>query len=416
MSGLILLIAVLILLSGFFSISETSLMAVNPYKIRHLAQQDHASAKRVLYLLENTDKVLSVILIGNTVANIFASALVTLLGSYFYQEMGALIATFILTLIILVFAEIAPKTIAARYPQTIALRIALPIIISLKVLYPIIKVFQVLVQWILSPFTKNGGDAADKNSLSVEELKTLVQQPNLPLSKKHIRMLTSILELDRICVEDIMIPLYRMKGIDLSLPFEKIEQAIVSYGYSRLPVYETDIKKIRGMLYIKDIAQLLIEKSLSKTRLLEKLHPPYFIPENISLYQQLFNFQKHKKRIGIVVDEYGEVRGLLTLEDLLEEIVGDFTTDLADALDNDITLLDKNVYLIKGSTPLRKINRSLGFDLPIQHAKTLSGLITENLQTLPVKNLCLQIGDYYIEIMDTHQHRVKQAKVRTSNE
>jgi Mg2+/Co2+ transporter CorB len=403
---LIILLFILVLLSAFFSMAETSMMAVNHYKLLHLEKdQKHKGASRVLKLLRNTDKLLSVILIGNTIANIFASAIATLVGARLYGDQGILIATIGLTLMVLIFAEIGPKTVAARYTQPIAIATSVPIHLFSHLFYPITLLTNTLVKAFFYPFQKKS--SVDKETLSTEELKSIVNFSNQGIGVHHSEMLIGVLDLQSTTVEDIMIPTAKVMGLNIEEPWDVLEQKLMTYQYTRLPIYEGHLENIRGVVHIRDVASLLIHHQLTKDILLHIAQEPHFVPETTSLQKQLINFKKSKTRMAFIVNEYGEIQGLLTLEDLLEEIVGDFTTDTAGNLQKDIIQEKDNVYKISGSMSVRDINRELKWSLPTQDSKTLNGLITEHLQSLPREEVCLKIEEYAFEILSVEKNKAK---------
>lgn len=403
-------LVVLLLLSGFFSGSETGMMSLNRYKLRHLAKTGHRGARQSKRLLERTDQLIGVILIGNNFVNILASAIATVLAMRLWGDAGIAIATAGLTLVILIFSEVTPKTLAALYPEKIAFPASYVLGPLLKILYPLV--------WLLSLITKNvlrllgvSPNEQGEDHLSREELRTLVNESGALIPKKHQDMLISILDLEKVTVNDIMVPRNEVVGIDLEHDLEDILRQIRSSQHTRLPVYKGDINNVVGILHLRNTGKLLQSESVNKAALMQLCREPYFIPESTPLNTQLINFQKARRRIGIVVDEYGDVLGIATLEDILEEIVGEFTTDFAATSSQDILPQEDGTYIIDGSTPIRTINRVLGWHLPTDGPKTLNGLITETLESIPESNVCLKARSLRIEVLQIKNNVIRAAKV-----
>lgn len=408
-SYLIGLLVFLIACSAFFSSSETGILSLNRYRLRHLSKQGHRGAKRVNALLSRPDRLLGTILIGNTFANILASSLATLLALQLWGDGGVAVATILLTLILLIFGEIAPKTLAALRPEAVAYPVSLPLTILLKVIYPLVWLLNGISNGLLRLF---GVDPTSKHNdgLTTEELRSVVRESEhaLPLNRQN--MLLGILDLENITVNDIMIPRNEVTGIDLDDPLEDIISQLRTTTHTRLPVFRSDINQIEGVVHMRRVASLLTHDQLTKESLLAACHEPYFIPESTPLSIQLINFQKQKRRIGIVVDEYGEALGIATLEDILEEIVGDFShQDLQDS--QDIHPQADGTQVIAGTANIRDINKALSWQLPSDGPKTLNGLITEALENLPDSSVCLKIGPYRLEILQLAENRVKSVRV-----
>ncbi len=402
------LLVFLIICSAFFSSSETSLLSLNRYRLRHRAKEGHRGAKRVSGLLSRPDRLLGTILIGNNFVNILASAIATVLAIQLWGDAGIAIATVGLTLLLLIFGEITPKTFAAMRPETIAYPFSLPLVFLQKLLYPLV----ILLGWISNGILRLCGiDPASKrnDSLSTEELRSVVRESEHALPNRQ-NMLLGILDLDNITVNDIMIPRNEVTGIDLDDSLEEIITQLRTTSHTRLPVFRNDINQIEGVVHMRHIARLLTHNELTKESLLGACHEPYFIPESTPLSTQLINFQKQKRRIGIVVDEYGEALGIVTLEDILEEIVGDFKhQELQDS--PDIHTQDDGTQIIDGSAYIREVNKALGWHLPCDGPKTLNGLITEALENLPESSVCLKVGPYRLEVLELADNRVKSVRV-----
>ncbi|SUD83596.1 Mg2+ and Co2+ transporter CorB [Stutzerimonas stutzeri] len=384
------------------------MLSLNRYRLRHQAKEGHRGAKRAIDLLSRPDRLLGTILVGNNFVNILASSIATVLAMQLWGEAGIAIATIGLTILLLIFGEITPKTLAALRPEAIAYPVSLPLSLLQKVLYPLVA----MLGWISNGMLRLiGVDPSKKgtDSLSTEELRSVVRESGSDLPMNRQSMLLGILDLERVTVDDIMIPRNEVAGIDLEDDLEVIVGQLRTTPHTRLPVFHKDINQIEGIVHMRQIARLLSHDQLTKESLLQACNEPYFVPENTPLSTQLLNFQKQKRRIGIVVDEYGDVLGIVTLEDILEEIVGEFSNQ--DALRSpDIHPQDDGTLVIDGAAYLREINRALGWQLPCDGPKTLNGLITEALEQIPDSGICLQIGLYRLEILQAADNRVKSVR------
>lgn len=401
-------IAILIIVSAYFSGSETAMMALNRYRLKHLANEGHGGALRATALLERPDRLLGVILIGNNLANFTAASLATLVAIKILGEDGVAWAPVICTIVFLVFAEVAPKTIAAVYPEKVALPSSYLLQALLWVGYPFVWLVNGLANGLLYAFGVRHDDASEDH-LSVEELRTVVYEGS-QIAGHHQDMMLGVLDLGKVTVDDIMIPRHEIVGIDIEDEMDEIVAQIRSVQHTRLPVFKEDIDRVMGILHVRNAARFLIDGELTKAALLQETTDPYFVPENTPLQTQLINFQTEKERIALVVDEYGDIQGIVTIEDILEEIVGEFTTDLA-ATSIDIHPQDDETYLIDGGTHIRLINRSLGWELPADGPKTLNGLITEYLETIPEANICFTIAGYRFEIVQIQDNMIRTAKL-----
>jgi len=405
------LLVFLLLCSAFFSSSETGMLSLNRYRLRHQAKEGHRGAQRASELLAHPDRLLGTILVGNNFVNILASSIATVLAMQLWGEAGIAIATIGLTIILLIFGEITPKTLAALRPEMVAYPVSLPLKLLQKVLYPLVA----MLGWVSNGLLKLlGVDLSNKgnDSLSTEELRSVVRESGTDLPLNRQSMLLGILDLERVTVDDIMIPRNEVTGIDLDDDLESIIGQLRITPHTRLPVFRNDINQIEGIVHMRQIARLLSHDQLTKESLLEACNEPYFVPENTPLSTQLLNFQKQKRRIGIVVDEYGDVRGIVTLEDILEEIVGEFSNQ--DVLRSpDIHPQDDGTLVIDGAAYIREVNRALGWKLPCDGPKTLNGLITEALEHMPDSGICLQIGNYRLEILQAADNRVKSVRAWT---
>jgi Mg2+/Co2+ transporter CorB len=401
-------IAFLIIVSAYFSGSETAMMALNRYRLKHLAKEGHGGAKRAGKMLERPDRLLGVILIGNNLANFTAASLATVLAIELLGDAGVAWAPIICTIAFLVFAEVAPKTIAAVYPEKIALPSSYVLQILLWVCYPFVWLVNSIANAMLRLFGVKH-DEASEDHLSVDELRTVVHEGS-QIAGHHQDMMLGVLDLGKVTVDDIMVPRTEIIGIDIEDDIEDIVTQIRSVQHTRLPVFKEDIDRIIGILHVRNAARFLIDGDLTKAALLQETVEPYFVPENTPLQTQLINFQAAKERIAMVVDEYGDIQGIVTIEDILEEIVGEFTTDLA-ATSIDIHPQDDGTYLIDGGAHIRLINRSLDWELPTDGPKTLNGLITEYLETIPEANICFTIAGYRFETVSIHDNMIRTAKL-----
>ena len=403
------ILGLLIVLSGFFSSSETALISLNRYRLRHLAKAGHRSARLAARLLERPDRLIGVILLGNNFVNIVASSLATLIALRLGGEAAIAVATGLLTLVILIFAEVAPKTMAALYPERVAFPFSWPLAVLLKLLYPLVWVINLVANALLRAVRVNP-EGGDGDSLSREELRTVVNEAGAMIPRRHQKMLTNILDLEKATVEDIMVPRNEIAGIDLQDSWEEIITQISNAQHSRLPVFDSSIDDVRGMLHLRKVITDLIRGRLDREKLLERMTPNYFVPEGTRLHTQLVNFQHNQRRIGIVVDEYGDVMGLVTLEDILEEIVGEFTTDPA-SLSRHLRRQENGSYLAQGNVSVRELNRVLDWQLPTDGPKTLNGLILEHLQAIPQPGTSMKIHEFPVTIVQTQENRVKTAEI-----
>jgi len=409
-TGLLLLIlALLIVCSAFFSSSETGMMSLNRYRLKHLSKKGNQSARRAERMLGRPDRLLGTILVGNNIVNILAASLATIVAVRIWGDAGIAVATVALTVVILIFGEITPKTLAALRPEAIAFRVSGPLAVLQRLLYPIVWLCNTLSNGLLRllGITLENAQAAQ---LSADELRTVVNEASLGITPRRQNMLLSILDMERMTVNDIMVPRNEAYGIDLDDDMPTILEQLRTSHHTRLPVYRGDINNVTGIVHMRAIARLLSHNALTKDKLVESCKDPYFIPENTPLHTQLLNFQKHKRRIGFVVDEYGDVIGLVTLEDILEEIVGEFTTDLLPA-NHDIHPQEDGTFVIDGSVYLRDINRQLQWHLPEDGPKTLNGLITERLEHIPDSSIGLSIDGYRMEILQTKDNMVRSVRI-----
>ena len=400
----------LLLLSAFFSGSETALMMLNRYRLRHLAEQGHGGAQRAQRLLERPDRLIGVILLGNNFVNILASSLSTVVALHLWGEGSIAPAAGVLTLLVLIFSEVTPKTLAALHPERLAYPAAYVYGPLLFLLYPLVWVVNGIANSLLRALgvtTEHGG----AHALGTEELRTVVQEAGAMIPERSQGMLLGILDLEHVSVEDIMIPRNEVDGIDLQDPLDDIMALIRNTPYSVMPLYDGSIDNVLGIFHARNAMHALLDGDLTKERLKAISREPYFIPEGTALYQQLLNFQRTKHRVGLVVDEYGDFLGLVTLSDLLEEIVGEFTTDPADTEAFVYPQQDGSILIDCGAA-VRNLNRRLNWHLPTQGAKTLNGLILEYMETIPEPGTSLKLHGYPLEIIQTSDSAVKTVRYR----
>jgi Mg2+/Co2+ transporter CorB len=409
LTGLFFALFVLILLSAFFSGSETALLTMNRYKLRHLADQGHRGARIARKLLERPDRLIGLILLGNNFANIMASSLATIIALRLGGEAAIGIAAGLLTLVILIFAEVAPKTYAALHPERLAFPAAYIYAPLLKALYPIVWTVNLFTNGLLRlmGIVPEGGQGT---ALSREELRTVVSESGAMVPERSRDMLLAILDLERATVEDIMIPRHEVEGIDLQDSDDEIVQAIRNASYTRLPLFDGGVDNVIGVFHARNALHALLEKGLDKERLRKIAREPYFVQEGTPLYQQLLNFQRLKRRVALIVDEYGDFLGLITLTDLLEEIVGEFTTDPSDSIE-EIHRAEDGSLIVDCGIGLRDLNRALRWELPTDGPKTLNGLILDYLETIPEPGTSLKLHGHPLEIVQTVDAGVKTVKV-----
>lgn len=410
------LLAILIVISGYFSSSETGMMSLNRYRLKHLSNQGHKGAKRVEKLLSRPDRLIGLILIGNNLVNILASAIATILGMRLYGDLGVAISTGVLTLVILVFAEVTPKTLAAMYPERVSYSSSIVLNVLMKLLSPLV----ILVNLITNGFLKIldlGSGHDDKDKLSSEELRTVVHEAGGLIPRRHQDMLISILDLEHVTVNDIMVPRSEITGIDINDDWKSISRQLTHSPHGRIVLYRDQIDEVVGMLRLRESYRLMLEKNeFTKETLLRAADEIYFIPEATPLNSQLLKFQRNKERIGLVVDEYGDIQGLITLEDILEEIVGEFTTSMAPSLAEEITPQPDGSFMIEGSANIRDINKGLKWDLPTDGPRTLNGLILEHLEEIPETEISLEIEQHNMEIVAVEENKINLVKVFPSTE
>ncbi len=414
--ALVLALAVLILCSAFFAMAETALMAANKYKLRHLAKRGNRGAITTLWLLERTDKLLSLVLIANTLINAMATALVTAIAILFFghDDTVLTIATAVVAFLLIVFAEISPKIIGATYPETISLassRLLRPLMTSAK---PIIWFVNLFVKVVLKVLRIRSGQDPHQHRVSPEELRSIVLEGGNFIPQKHKSILLNLFDLETISVEDIMTPRAQIEALNLAVPVDEIKHQLTTCYHNKLPVYEGEINQIVGILHVRKAVALLNQADeLTVEHFRELLNTAYFIPQETGVFTQLQYFQENKERLGIIVDEYGEVQGLVTLDDIIEEMIGEFTTSVPGAARSETFGWDASgEVLLEGSTPLRDINKRLGLGFPLDGPKTLNGLLLELLQEIPDSPISLKVGNCVIEVIQVQNQAIKVVKLK----
>lgn len=410
LSTLYLVLLVLLILSGFFSSSETGLMAINKYRLRHLANQGHRGAKLAQSLLRKPDRLIGLILLGNNLVNIMAASIATIIGLRLFGASGVWIASLLLTVVILIFSEVAPKTVAAVHPERIAFPASYVLFVLLKLLNPLVWMINGLANLVLRPFRVRTNVELMEH-LNREELRTLLKEGGRQIPDDHQRMLVNILDLEQAVVEDVMIPRQDIVGIDLEDDWEEILLLLTQSVYTRLPVFRGNIDQVEGLLHIRTIIAKLAHGELKYEDLLRSFRRPYFIPEGTALTQQLLEFQRRERRMALVVDEYGDIQGLVTLDDILEEIVGEYTSE-SRARSREIRLLEDGNYLVDGGTALRTLNRNMDWGLPEHVASTLNGLLLEELGEIPTGKASLRVGPHIMTILEIKENVVGKVLVK----
>lgn len=406
------ILLVLLICSAFFSGSETSMMAINRYRLNTLMRKGNRSAKLVNHLLAKVDKLLGSILLGNTLVNVAAAAVtnIIVLRVYGQDDLAILLGTLALTFALLVFSEITPKVLAASYPEKLALPASYLLSPLITLFHPVVWIAGMLVKSLLRLFGIKLQTDQSRSRATLEELRSMVLEADYYLPHKHQKMLLNLVDLERITVNDVMIPRNQIESLNFSADAEDLKRQIITSHHTLMPVYENSPSNIIGILHIKRVLSLLQENVLDPAQLLEILHTPYYIPSETPLLKQLQQFQERQSRLGLVVDEYGELLGLVTLENILEEIVGDFTTQSPAQGGKYLKQADGS-YLLEGGSSLRDLNRKLSMHFPLDGAKTLNGLILEHLEDIPEAGTSMKIGDYPIEIIQTQDRAIKVARI-----
>ncbi|GAB5450494.1 MAG: HlyC/CorC family transporter [Halioglobus sp.] len=407
------ILAALIVLSGFFSSSETGMMSLNRYRLKHLQKNQHRGALRAARLLERPDRLIGLILIGNNLVNILAASIATVIAIRLWGDAGVVIASILLTLVLLVFAEITPKTIAALHPEKIAFPASLILKPLMWALYPVVVLVNTVTNGLLHLLGFDPVNGKDEH-VSSDELRTIVTEAGRLIPARHRGMLLNILDLEEVTVDDIMVPRNDVSGIDLNNADADILECIQSSTHTRLPVWRDDINNIVGILHMRSASRVLAADGLDREALEREMEKPYFVPESTPLHTQLMNFQQRKNPFAVVVDEYGEVMGLAALEDILEEIVGEFTSNVTESEENIYAQRDGS-YIIAGTATVRDINKHLHWELPTDGPKTLSGLILEYLESFPDASAGLTIDRYRLEILELEGNVVKAVRAKLAS-
>ena len=402
-------LVLLLVLSGFFSGSETGMMAANKIKLRNLSKKSKTSAKRALDLLKRPDQLLSAILVGNNFANILASAIVTIIMIDYFGG-NVLLGSVILTIVILIFSEITPKTMATIKPESFATRSSFILNILIYIFKPIIFFTNFLSKLILKLFKLDAKDASLNENLNTEELKTLLEESGELIPKQYRKMLSSVLGMEELVVEDIMIPTSEIIGIDINEDYKNATKIITSTEYTRLPVYQDSIDNMIGVLHLKDSHSFLENFYKNNQNYKKILQKTYFVSQSTLLMKQLREFLSNNQSLGLVVDEYGEIEGLISVEDIFKEITGTFGGD-KEELEKEFIKLKDGSILTDGNSKIRELNNYLNWRIPEDNAKTINGLITEYLDQIPQANLCIQIGDYRFEVLELDENLISKIKI-----
>lgn len=408
---LIIILIILIIMSAYFSASETGMMTLNRYRLKHLAKQGNRSAKRVEKLLRHPDKLISLILIGNNLINIVASSLATIVGMRLYGNAGVAIATGILTFVILVFAEVMPKTIAALYPEKIAFPSSYILKPLQKIMLPVVWAFNkitllfMFLCGIKPPVIRS-------DAVSKDELRTIVHESKAKLSRRNQDMLLSILDLEKVTVGDIMLPRNEIVGIDVNDDWKSIIRQLTHSPHGRIVLYRDSLDDAIGILRVREAYRLMMEKrEFTKQNLIKAADSIYFIPNSTPLSTQLINFQHNKEKIGIIVDEYGEIQGLITVEDILEEIVGDFTTSMSPSLSEEVLPQSDGSVLVDGTANIRDLNKAFDWHLPVDGPRTVNGMVLEAIGDIPELQEKIVISHYLVEVLLISDNIIKQVKI-----
>ena len=406
------LLAGLLLLSACFSATETAMMAINRYRLRHAAETGHRGAMLTQALLNQTDKLLGVILLGNNLVNIAAATLATIISIRLFGEsdVALSLATLLLTFLILVFSEVTPKVLGASYPERVAYPAAYVLMPMLKLAYPVVWFVNLFVQGILRLLRIRPPEPGLGNRLGVEELRTIVLESSGVLPREHQRILVNLLELEDVTVDDVMVPRSQIEAIDIEDDPERLRQQISTSHHTRLVVHAGSPDNLLGVLHVRRVLHALAGEEVDPATLKASLEAPYFVPAGTPLFTQLRNFQSGRRRLALVVDEYGELQGLVTLEDLLEEMVGEFTAQGPSGMGL-LRQEEDGSWLAEGTVLLRHLNRKLGLDLPLEGPKTLNGLLLEHFEDIPEAGVSIKLGNVPVEIVQTQDRAVKTARL-----
>lgn len=401
----------MVVISAYFSGSETGMMTLNRYRLRHRAKQGNRAARRVEKLLRKPDRLISLVLIGNNLVNILASALGTIVGMRLYGNAGVAIATGVLTFVVLVFAEVLPKTIAALYPEKVAYPSSFLLAPLLILMMPLVWLLNMVTR-VLMRMVGIKADVTISSALSKDELRTIVNESRSQISRRNQDMLLSVLDLEKVSVDDIMVPRNEIVGIDINDDWKAVVRQLTHSPHGRIVLYRDSLDDAISMLRVREAYRLMTEKNeFTKEVMLRAADEIYYVPEGTPLSTQLVKFQRNKKKVGLVVDEYGDIQGLVTVEDILEEIVGDFTTSMSPSLAEEVTPQNDGSVLIDGSANIREINKAFNWHLPEDEARTMNGMILEALEEIPATGTRVRIEQYDIDILDVQDNMIKQVKV-----
>ncbi len=414
------LLGLLLLLSAFFSGSETGLMTLNRYRLSHRAKKGHRPSRLAQKLLERPDRLIGMILVGNNIINALAVTLMSVIALRIHsqfglsEELGLFLGSAAITLLLLIFGEVTPKTLSAIHPERLALPASYVYTALQWPFYPFVVLINLFSNGILRLAGVTPEQAAQHN-LSTEELRSVVAEAGAMIPQRHQRMLLSLLDLEKATVEDIMVPRNEIVGVDLTDPPDKMRAQLITSQHTRLPLFNGSIDDMRGIIHLRNAIKVVGAEPFDPAHMLRLAREPYFIPEGTPLNQQLLNFQNQKRRIGFVVDEYGDIQGLVTLTDILEEVVGEFTSDPAQRIKN-VEVEADGSYLVNGGVTIRTLNRTLGWKLPSTGPRTINGLVLEHLEDIPKPGKLLQLRDYQLEITETQGNAVKTARIRPPQE
>ena len=408
---LIITLVVMVLVSAWFAGSETGMMTLNRYKLRHQAKNGQRSARRVEGLLRRPDRLLSLVLIGNNLVNILASSLATIVGMRLYGDAGVAIATGILTFVVLVFAEVLPKTIAALYPEKVAYPSSFLLVPLQYIMLPIVWLLNTITR-LLMRMVGIKTESASNSALSKEELRTIVYESRSLMSRRNQDMLLSVLDLEKVSVDDIMVPRNDIVGININDDWKSVMRQLSHSPHGRIVLFRDSLDDCVGMLRVREAWRTMTEKKeFNKETLLRAADEINYVPEGTPLNIQLVKFQRNKKKVGLVVDEYGDIKGLVTIEDILEEIVGDFTTSMSPTLAEEVMPQNDGSVLVEGSANVREINKAFNWHLPEQEARTINGMLLEALEEIPEINTRVELSNYAVDILDVQDNMVKQVRI-----
>lgn len=401
----------MVLVSAYFSASETGMMTLNRYRLRHQAKQGNRGASRVEKLLRRTDQLLSLVLIGNNLVNILASALATIVGMRLYGDLGVAIATGVLTFVVLLFAEVLPKTVAALYPERIAFPSSLLLVPLQKLMLPVVWLLNLMTR-VLMRLMGIKLPSNVRDALSKKELRTIVTESRSMISRRNQDMLISVLDLEKVTVNDIMVPRNEIVGINVNDEWRSIIRQLTHSPHGRIVLYRDNLDDAIGMLRVREAYHLMTEKQeFTKENLLRAADEIYYVPEGTPLNVQLVKFQRNKEKVGIIVNEYGDIQGLVTVEDILEEIVGDFTTSMSLSLAEEVIPQSDGSVIIEGGASIRELNKAFNWSLPEEEARTINGMLLEVLEDIPLANTRTHIGSYQIDILAVQENMIKQVRI-----